>query len=87
MGPFFKMQYERLFHVYHRLRNVWLFWFYVSNAEPRRLWKKIGARPDAVQEHVAHMLIRGGIAIIPMGDLMGDESLYIRVSFRSPLYI
>ena len=76
MASFFKTQSERLFHLYHRLRNVWPIWFYVYNAEPRRLWKKLAERPDAVQERVAASLARDGIAVIPMQVLMGDLSFF-----------
>ena len=93
MASFFKIQYERFFHLYHRLRNVWPIWFYVYNAEPRRLWKKMGARPDAAQKRVAETLARDGIAILPLQELMGDASFfeamrsYVAQRIRDPLVI
>ena len=93
MASFFKIQYERFFHLYHRLRNVWPIWFYLSNAESRILWKKAGVRPDAMQERVARLLARDGIVVIPMKELMGDESffeamrVYVAQRIRDPLVI
>ncbi|MFY9462678.1 MAG: hypothetical protein WAP52_00645 [Candidatus Sungiibacteriota bacterium] len=93
MTSFFKIQYERFFHLCHRLRNVWPIWFYVYNAEPRRLWKKLAVRPDAVQTRMVSALARDGIAAIPMQELMGDLSFfeamcaYVAERVRDPLVI
>ncbi len=74
---FIKIQFERLFFLYHRIRNSWSIWFYWLNRGPRKFWKLF--RPQNISEaqrKIARSLERDGIATADISDLFPDISFF-----------
>ncbi len=77
MRKFIKIQLERLFFLYHRIRNIQPIWFYLLNHEPRKVWHIF--KPENIsetQKEIANSLQRDGIAVSHISNFFSDISFF-----------
>ena len=76
ISSFAKIQHERIRFVYHAVRNIWPIWFYLLNADARRIWKKEGRGKGITEEstRIVSSLTKDGIAISHLETLFSGEN-------------
>lgn len=86
INKFLKIQFERLFFLYHRIRNIQPIWFYWLNRGPRKFWKQFQPKNiSEAQMKIAESLKKDGIAIANIADFFPPEAGKSDISFFEDL--
>ncbi|TSC67855.1 MAG: hypothetical protein CEO19_2 [Parcubacteria group bacterium Gr01-1014_73] len=79
LKKFFHVQRDRLFYLYHRLRNAEFFW-HLLNRRSRGVWLRAARRLSSIEHRVVHDLRQVGIASVPLREFFPDRDFFTQMS-------